>query len=455
MEKQQRILKVSLDAEIRRVALTSADFSSLQKQVGDLFSLPPSSFSLKYKDDEGDLITLGSNEEFQEALNCCQDNILRLTVNKKDEVKGGEQSGPHQGRCGRGRWGGRGGKCGWRRRFQQENGLQNLFGMMGPMIHQFAGNLLEGGNIDGILEQVLKSDFVKLEHNYTCDGCDTTISGTRYRCENCQDFDFCSKCFAEKLGTHNSEHKFKEITALAALKEALASNNINIDAFFAPGKATDTVAKKIHHAFCDRCDSKIEGIRWKCFDCEDFDFCNACYLEAAGKETIKNHQKEHAFAKIDEPQQISSFPSLLAEYQNKKREELKRNQLLQKVEQKKNEEQERVAELEKQKKAIELRMAEERKKHKELEEKLEKERKELLEKQNSLKQPKEEPKPVSLDSLAPLREEKAKEEPKSVHPFEQKLEALSSMGFLDRQRNIKLLIKHSSEILPVIQELLN
>jgi len=383
---------------------------------------------LKYKDDEGDLITLGSPEEYVEALSCCATNVLRLTVIKKEEsARHGGRHGGHGGR--------HGGRCGWKRRLQQQlEGGQNPLGQLFPMIQDFAGNLIQGGNFDQILETLLKSDFCKLEQNYTCDGCDTTICGARYHCETCPDFDFCSSCYAQKLSTHDSSHQFKEVTALSALKEALASNNISIDAFFAPGKATDPVPKKVHGALCDRCDAKIEGIRWKCFECSDFDFCNACYLEAAGKETMRDHQKEHGFAKIEEPEQLSSFPSLLADYQNKKRVEL-----LAKIEQQKKEEEERLADLERKKRQLEEQMEEERKKHKEREAQLEKERLELLEKQKSLKQEKKE----------------EKKEQKSVNPFEQKLEAIESMGFVDRERNIKLLVKYNGEIFPVIQELLN
>jgi len=369
-------------------------------------------------------------------------------------IKKEEGGRPQGGRCGGRRWGGRCGG-GWRQRCQQQgqNWAQNpLFRTLGPMIHQFAGNFIQGGNFDEIVGNLLNSDFLKLGHNYICDGCETKICGTRYHCDNCPDFDFCSTCFTQKLATHDGSHQFKEITALSALKEALASNNISIDAFLAPGKASDPVPRQLHNAFCDRCDANIEGIRWKCFECEDFDFCNACYLAAAGKETIKNHQKEHGFAKIEEPQQISSFQSLLVEYQNKKREENHRNNLLAKIEEQKRAEEERIVELQRKKKEIEEQLAEERKKHEEREAQLEKERKELVEKQNALK-PKEE-KVIFLDSLAPMRQEEPKQE-KPVNPFEQKLEALAAMGFVDRERNIKLLVKHNGEIFPVIEDLLN
>ena len=32
----------------------------------------------------------------------------------------------------------------------------------------------------------------------TCDGCDVTLPGRRYRCLNCPDMDLCSACYLGK-----------------------------------------------------------------------------------------------------------------------------------------------------------------------------------------------------------------------------------------------------------------
>jgi len=53
-----------------------------------------------------------------------------------------------------------------------------------------------------------------------------------------------------------------------------------------------------HHAVCDGCDQKIHGIRHKCLDCPDFDYCSGCHKSAdfihAG----------HRFVPIYEPLEI-------------------------------------------------------------------------------------------------------------------------------------------------------
>jgi len=291
-----------------------------------------------------------------------------------------------------------------------------------------ASNLLQGGGLDHILGNLLNSDMIKLEHDHVCDGCDTQISGTRYHCTQCPDFDFCSTCFKEKVNTHFQDHKFEEISALQAFKQAM-SNQENIEAFFAPGKSTDPVEKTTHRAFCDRCNQGIVGIRWKCLDCEDFDFCNSCYVAANGVETINSHLKTHVFGKIENPQDSEGFQIQKKEHLSKKVEEKQRQEKL-------KQEQERILKL---KQEHERLYKEKLEQERIVREKLERERLEKL----RLEQERER-----------IEKEKVNNSNKIVYPFEKKLEDLASMGFEDRSANIRLLIKNKGDVVLTIQELL-
>jgi len=180
-----------------------------------------------------------------------------------------------------------------------------------------------------------------------------------------------------------------------------------------PGKSTDPVEKTTHRAFCDRCDQTIIGIRWKCFDCENFDFCNSCYLVANGIETINEHQKTHCFGKIESPQDNQSFILQRKEYFHNKQLE---------------------------------------------QEKLEKERfeKERIEKEK-LEQERIEKERLQKERLEKERLEKEKQSTsgnKIIYPFEKKLEDLASMGFDDRSTNIRLLIKNKGDVVATIQDLI-
>ncbi|KAI9655237.1 MAG: hypothetical protein M1831_004947 [Alyxoria varia] len=49
-----------------------------------------------------------------------------------------------------------------------------------------------------------------------------------------------------------------------------------------------------HHAICDGCDKTISGVRHKCLDCPDFDFCNECISSGRMKHS-------HRFVRVYEP----------------------------------------------------------------------------------------------------------------------------------------------------------
>src|SRR5690606_27802368 len=53
-----------------------------------------------------------------------------------------------------------------------------------------------------------------------------------------------------------------------------------------------------HPAICDGCDKNIVGIRNKCLECPDFDFCNECILSAEAS------HPGHRFAPLASSQQV-------------------------------------------------------------------------------------------------------------------------------------------------------
>ena len=420
--KMNKTLKIEFKEDIRRIPYAEGSFEQLQKQIGEMYNLKAGEFIVKYKDDEGDVVTIGSEVEFKEALSCMKTDLVRLMVQEKEQSKKGghcnqrwkeksEKFKQWKQNCGgwKNRWN-RGGQHQEHHHNHHHQHNQNQQQQM-PLHHpfQFFNNLKEmvlnvvnNGELEPILGNLLNSDFIKLEHNHICDGCDTAIVGDRYHCKDCQDFDFCSNCHQEKLNSHDPNHQFEKISALEALKEAL-KNGEKIDSFFMPGKSSENVEeKKVHQAFCDRCKQTIVGIRWKCLDCNDFDFCNSCYLVANGKEEISSHLASHSFAKIEET--TNFLPSFLQQ------KELHLQQL------KKQEEEER-----------------------ERQEQLERERQEQIERERQEKE----------------KEIKTESSTSPKYDFGQKLEDLLTMGFTDRQKNIKALIQAKGDIVLAIQTLLN
>jgi archaellum component FlaC len=110
--------KVICENEIRRFTFTGTEFSSLKEQIRIICSLNKE-FVLKYKDDEGDMITLSTNSELSFALSCLDSaRILRLCAFPLDsapekmeitipivEVGCGKKWKRRSGKgCGRGKW---------------------------------------------------------------------------------------------------------------------------------------------------------------------------------------------------------------------------------------------------------------------------------------------------------------------------------------------------------------
>lgn len=69
--------KLTFNSQIRRFVFSGTGFDDLRGQVSSLISIPADGFVLKYVDNESDMITLSTNEEFFLALEI-SDKVLRL-----------------------------------------------------------------------------------------------------------------------------------------------------------------------------------------------------------------------------------------------------------------------------------------------------------------------------------------------------------------------------------------
>jgi len=107
-----------------------------------------------------------------------------------------------------------------------------------------------------------------VHENIKCDGCGAfPITGDRFKCTVCSDFDLCSTC--ESKDAHPPSHP------LLKLKEA--------------------PRRDIHYGVtCDGCGVvPIKGVRFKCLVCPNFDLCASC-------EAKNNHPSNHTLLKLKE-----------------------------------------------------------------------------------------------------------------------------------------------------------
>ncbi|KAK2625010.1 hypothetical protein QTJ16_005379 [Diplocarpon rosae] len=103
----------------------------------------------------------------------------------------------------------------------------------------------------------------------TCNSCICELSEDNFvTCTACPDYDLCIDCHVNMEHGHHPRHAFEpavEDTNLDPIAQAL----------LVPGRNTS------HNAVCDGCDKYIYGVRHKCLDCPDWDFCSACHPNAS------------------------------------------------------------------------------------------------------------------------------------------------------------------------------
>ena len=118
-----------------------------------------------------------------------------------------------------------------------------------------------------------------------CDGCSfpcterTRISGYRYSCKVCPDFDLCEKCYRDQdtvtwsCGVNHSKSHEMARTSPVSFSTLKTNKSAGELVRFHPG------------VFCDVCcpigdpEHAIVGNRYKCKQCFNYDLCETCYSE--------------------------------------------------------------------------------------------------------------------------------------------------------------------------------
>lgn len=132
-------------------------------------------------------------------------------------------------------------------------------------------------------------------HPADCDACDKTIVGTRHKCTVCLDFDLCDTCFALRAEPlqHKSDHEMVHLDH----PQRIRVHTVGPQTGSAPTRVpTAPAPSTVHNAWCDNCTERIRGVRHKCLDCEDFDFCDAC----RGREHFNGTHQFYAFVEPGE-----------------------------------------------------------------------------------------------------------------------------------------------------------
>ncbi|KAI1303440.1 hypothetical protein F5Y03DRAFT_385061 [Xylaria venustula] len=102
----------------------------------------------------------------------------------------------------------------------------------------------------------------------TCNCCVQEFREEQFvHCTVCDDYDLCYTCFAKNQHGHHPKHGFVPAVKGSVLDQAVSTR-------LAPGRNV------LHNAICDGCDKYVRGIRHKCLDCPDWDYCSDCAKDA-------------------------------------------------------------------------------------------------------------------------------------------------------------------------------
>jgi len=114
----------------------------------------------------------------------------------------------------------------------------------------------------------------------TCNCCCEDFDDSNFvECTVCPDYDLCLECLVKQNHGHDPSHGFKAATGDTVLSPHLKS-------LLSPGKNFR------HFAICDGCDKQIYGVRYKCFNCPDWDYCSTCY------KSVNTAHPGHRFAPL-------------------------------------------------------------------------------------------------------------------------------------------------------------
>ncbi|XP_045065114.1 sequestosome-1-like [Coregonus clupeaformis] len=161
--------------EIRRIAVdqdVSTSFEYLKKKVEDVFStLRNVTYQMFYKDEDGDMIAFSTDDELIMGLTCIKDYTFRLFIKEK---KAHRREFPA---------------------FAFPGGVPPFAFLPPPGAPHTGPPPPHGHGPHGHGPH----GPPMVHPNVTCDECEGSVAGTRFKCTVCPDYDLCSTCQAKGL----------------------------------------------------------------------------------------------------------------------------------------------------------------------------------------------------------------------------------------------------------------
>eukprot|EP01134_Creolimax_fragrantissima_P006701 CFRG6701T1 len=254
------IIKATYNGEVRRFRVTCWDEAQLQ--ICDFFRL--NAFTAKYKDDDGDNVTISSDVELSEACECLpKDLVLRISVTDNNSVSRSSTSMVNDP-------------------LAHETNMSTT-----PPAIECIPEALESTGHSG--PDVTLPPQVEFS-NACCNNPSTQISSPDVFTSMSDDFASSLNCIpvkpaslshaTNKLPDTGPDNDLSRRTNFVA-KDTHVVNHDN-----ATGAQNHHVPDPEFHysVICDVCNNDIVGVRYKCTICDNYDMCEQC--QALGHEPI-------------------------------------------------------------------------------------------------------------------------------------------------------------------------
>jgi hypothetical protein len=138
-----------------------------------------------------------------------------------------------------------------------------------------------------------------------CDGCNGNIFGIRYKCGTCPDYDLCSNCHDTIESFHDTRHAFYQLKT--PVRRDQRARLLYHKALYDDSVSMENQGDLHNGFYCDGCDaSPIQGIRFRCLECPDYDLCEACNSKGAAI-----HNNRHVMLRI--PKALVQEPAINTE----------------------------------------------------------------------------------------------------------------------------------------------
>ncbi|PVG03041.1 hypothetical protein CPB86DRAFT_779929 [Serendipita vermifera] len=150
-----------------------------------------------------------------------------------------------------------------------------------------------------------------LHPNIWCDRCGQHVRGMRYKCNQCPDYDLCSRCTtkhdAAVIHSAAYDHVFTAIPppplASPGPRPSRTRGCFRRRQRSNESPSNEPTPVKHMSVTCDGCETNpIIGVRHKCLDCPDFDYCDTCMVDKI--EEHKNTFGDHEFIPLHTPGKV-------------------------------------------------------------------------------------------------------------------------------------------------------